>query len=484
MRRLSTSLLLAAIIGGLIPFNGAQAAPSNFSMNFIVSDDEFTDTFALSANSIQEFLNTQSGILKSYVHSDGRTAAKIIFDAGQTYNISPKVLLTSIQKESSMITRTNFPNGQQYYLDWVMFYGWCDSCSTGSNKGFANQVTAAAAAFRRYLDQIADPNRGYTVSGWGPGLTKNLQCISSDWNNGRELCTPGATISITPSNGSTAALYTYTPHPGGNYAFWYLWNLFGFQNRRIYPDGSLLRSSGSPNIWLIQGGKKRRFTNSAAFMSRYSFGKVITVPSDHLFAYDTGAEINFANFSLLSNPKGGVYLLANETKRPIVSRAAFQKAGFLKEEVVKASWAQLNQYPDGEPITENNIFPSGQLVQNKSTGAIFFLKDGIRHPIVSGAIYKSQYGLQRPQGMTPATLEKYAVGDPIGFKEGELVVSEKGGTVYVISNGQRLPIANSATFTAYRFNWRNIIRVPDKALNVHGIGQTLDVNNPIQTASQ
>lgn len=472
-----------------------QARPTHaadFSMNMVISDDEMQDYTSMSAEKIQAFLELQTGVLKTHTAKlpDGTTAsaATILYQVAQTYRINPKVILTTIQKESSMLTRTTFTSKPaQWYLDRIVFYSWCDSCTDvrASYLGFYQQIDAAVGAYRRYLDQIADPARGYTISGWGPGIAKSLGCIDSDAARG--LCTAGSTITITPVNASTAALYTYTPHPGGNYSFWSLWNQLGFNFRRVYPDGSLLRAQGGSNIYLIQNGVKRRFANSAAFLSRYSFNKVITVTKDHLFFYDDGRSINFANYSLLATPQGGIYLLADDTIRPIKSQAAFKAAGFSRDEVVKVSWTDLDQYATGTEITTENIYPSGQLMQNKTNGMVFFIKDGVRHPVPSRDIFKNQFGKRKPIGVSLAKLETYTFGDPVGFRDGELITSKKGGTAYFISNGKRLPIASWEAAKAYHFDaiWKNLIATDDASIAVHPVGQTLDVAGvSIQVAGQ
>ncbi|MBI2984547.1 MAG: hypothetical protein HYY50_02885 [Candidatus Kerfeldbacteria bacterium] len=457
-----------------------EASPTSFNKNLIVYDDEFEDWQTLSAAWIQAFLNSQPGILKSYSVS-GKPASQIIYEAAQTYRLSPKVILANIQKESSMVTRTTFPSGRQFYLDWIMFYGWCDSCSTGSQKGFVNQIIAASNAFRRYLNNIAATGHtGYGPGPWGPGIPSAIRCIDSDYNSGRQLCTPGTTTTITPVNRATAALYTYTPHPGGNYAFWKIWRQFRFDLLRKYPDGTLIRAERSPNVWLIQAGQKRRFTNSAAFLSRYTFSQVIAVPPDHLWLYRTGTEISYANYSLLSSPEGGVYLLVGDRKRPIVSRAAFQNAGFRWEEVVRVSWRELNKFPDGDDITTDNVYPSGRLLQNNRSGVVYFVQDGVRHPIACREMFRSQFGLRRPQPVAPAELERYQWGSPVGFKDGDLVTA--GRTAYVISKGKKLPIADPATYNAYGFSWGNLQLVPAPCVDIHPTGRTLDATDPVRIA--
>ncbi|MBI3572627.1 MAG: hypothetical protein HY092_00300 [Candidatus Kerfeldbacteria bacterium] len=484
--RKSALITVALFLLAVTPLPFAQA-DSNFNMNFIVTDDEFQDSLIMSADKIQQFLGSQPGILAAYIDpATGKSAAQIIFEAAQTNHISARVILTTIQKESSMITRTDFgAKGQQYYLDWVAFYGWCDSCSTGSNQGFANQVSAMSSAFRRYVDSIhLVPSgqtipRGYTISGFGPNIAKQVvDCQSYN------PCVNPVTYTVTPANDATSALFTYTPHVSGNNSFWNIWNEFSFNFSRLYPDGSLLRAQNGQNIYLVQNGLLRRFASMSAFLSRYNLNTVVTVPADHLTLYNRGRDINFANYSLLASPRGGVYLLVDDVKRPIKNRAAFQQAGFRKEEVLKVTWDDLNQYPDGDTITTDNIYPSGQLLQNRKTGGVYFVKDGLRHAIFSKEIFRSQFGLRKAIPTLATLITKYPDGGPVGFKDGELVVSKKGGPVYVISDGYRLPIAGPTAFSAYHFSYANVIKTSDDALSIHPIGPTLSVDSNIQSASQ
>ncbi len=484
--------LLVSLAGFLaIPVAQAQTAvEAGFSINTVIADDQMTDYFSMSAARIQEFLDNQPGILKSYIAADGRTAAQVVYDASQASQISPKVLLATIQKESSMITKSVFntdaySGSSQYYLDWITFYGWCDTCSTGVNKGFINQIVSTAAAFRRYLDLIA--SSGTSISGWGPTVTKSIPCISSDYTNGRAICTPGINVDIAPTNAATSALYTYTPHPGGNYAFWTIWKNFNFNLRRVYPDGTLLQAKGGKDIYILQGGVKRRFASQDALLATYSLKKVITVSVDALLQYETGKAIYFANYSLVTAPNRGVYLVANDAKRPIKSKAALLSIGIDPKTAVKAGWDVLNEFPDGPAITTDDIYPAGAIVQNSKNGQVFYVKDSIKYPVPSGDIYKSQFGTKKAIKATAQVMDTYTWGSFVGFRDGELVQSKTGGPVYFISDGYRLPIASAAAAKAYGFDkiMKNLIKTNDKSINVHPLGASLDVDsNMVSLASQ
>ena len=81
----------------------------------------------------------------------------------------------------------------------------------------------------------------------------------------------------------------------------------------------------------------------------------------------------------------------------------------------------------------------------------------------------------KPELASPAELEKFGTGEPVKFKDGELVRSFDHPTVYVISNGMKLPIASGEAFEKLGYKWENVIMTSEKALSLHLEGEPLDV---------
>lgn len=202
--------------------------------NSLVSDGDFVDINSMSAASIQSFLQGKGGYLASAPASQlgdragGRSAAQIIYDAAHgsgeasgtlngiaittaTGTVSPKALLVTLQKEQSLVTRTDYA---QNALDKAMGYGCPDSggCDAKYN-GFTNQVEWAAWQLR-YNYEAA----GQDASWWNSHYSTHYYVgysRSHNWN--------GTYYVVTYKNKATAALYRYTPHVGyGNFNFWRL----------------------------------------------------------------------------------------------------------------------------------------------------------------------------------------------------------------------------------------------------------------------
>jgi hypothetical protein len=179
---------------------GGAAPPAGFDPDNIISDAKFTAADAMSEADIQNFLNQQSGSLKSLSAPDHngnvRTAAQMIAEAARGWGISPMAIMATLQKEQSLISEAPHTTKP---LDWAMGCGRGDSFTTMKYKGFGNQIW------------------------WGASkLQKN-----------RQLYAPGKTLTIDgnvvrPANGATFGLYRYTPHMHGNISFWMIyWRYFG-----------------------------------------------------------------------------------------------------------------------------------------------------------------------------------------------------------------------------------------------------------------
>ncbi len=185
--------------------------PTAFDANYIIADDVFVQANTLSDTAIQQFLDTHGpGGGKSYLATysiNGLTAAQVVGRAARTNNLNPKVLLTKLQVEQSLIGKYSPSNPpSQFTLDYAMGYG-CPSACDPAWKGFDVQVNSAAARLRGLFNGDYKP---YWV---GPG----------------QPFYAGGTLVATPTNTATGVLYVYTPNVGGNQLFWNIWvNTFAF----------------------------------------------------------------------------------------------------------------------------------------------------------------------------------------------------------------------------------------------------------------
>ncbi|BDZ53586.1 hypothetical protein GCM10025870_06590 [Agromyces marinus] len=223
-----------------------RRAPSTaqFDPGFIVSDDAFFDSAAMTERGIQSFLESRDcrpaddvPCLADYAEDvpavppagprhctavpagTAVPASRIIAEVADACGVSPRTLLVLLQKEQSLLTRPS-----TYGYQRATGYACPDTADCDTEYfGFFNQVYNAAWQFRQYTVQ---PDRAYRVGRVEVGYHPDTACGSS---------------AIRIRNQATANLYNYTPYQPngtvledpsagddcsayGNLNFWRIWN--------------------------------------------------------------------------------------------------------------------------------------------------------------------------------------------------------------------------------------------------------------------
>jgi len=434
-------------------------ASDNFNPNYIISDSEVLNYASMDLESIKTLLSNKGGYLARYSCTNPEnnrimTAAEIIYDRAIANKISPKFLIVLLQKEQSLIEEKS-PSQRQ--LDWATGYGCPDNGSCNTRwQGFWKQVNSASLQFRDYMDN--------------PHLYNYKQGNTYTFTNPYATVEHGITI-VTPANHATAALYNYTPHVyNGNYNFYNIWQRYF---TRTYFDGSLLQAEGEAGVWLIKNGEKRPFLTRGALTSRFDINKIITVNKTDLDKYATGAPIKFPQYSLIRSPAGTIFLLVDDKRRGFADSEAFRKIGFNPEEVVGASWEDINAYDEGLPITSTSTYPTGALLQDNTTGGVYWVFEGAKAPIWDRVFIDTKYKNKKVIPVTPEELANYQTIDPILLDNGELVKSPYSSAVYIIADGKKRPIISGKVFESLGYKWENIITVSSKVLYLYEEGEVV-----------
>lgn len=262
-RRTVGALLSVVVVSTLLtvvqPAPAAEAySAKDFNPELIISDSEFYNGKAMSESQIQSFLVAKKSQLANYRSSVRSRAARpsvdipgvvyctafkggpsllastIIFRAQEACGVSAKVLLVTLQKESSMVV-----GGNPAKFNAHMGYGCPDGGDCNKDYfGLGNQLYLASLQFRFYQQ----PRNNFRYQ---PG-NEYVQ-YHPDSSCG------GSTLNI--KNWATAALYNYTPYqptkaalaayPGatskcgayGNRNFWFQYNAWFGSPTNINPTG-------------------------------------------------------------------------------------------------------------------------------------------------------------------------------------------------------------------------------------------------------
>lgn len=430
-----------------------------FNPNLIIQDHDINDYQSMTAVEIQRFLESKKSFLASYLTVDiagnSLKASQAIYNVAQSSKVNPKFIIVLLQKEQSLIEEAN---PSQRSLDWATGYG-CpdgDACNTRW-QGFYKQINSASLQFRDYIDN--------------PHLYTYKKGQTYTFKNSYSTLVQETTV-VTPANNSTAALYNYTPHVyNGNYNFWKIWNRY-FQGSS-YPSGTLVRAKGEVGIWMIERGARRPFLTRGAFSSRFDFNKVIDISKSDLERYPIGPAIKFPQYSIVKSPAGRLYLLVDDKRRPFLTIEAFQKIGYNPDEVINASWEDISIYTESTPISIEEAYPIGALLQDSKSGAVFWINEGKKLPITDPIVLANRFKTKKPQGVSTAILDKYPTDLPLLLANGELVKLEKGFAIYVTDDRTLRPIKSMQTLKTLGYNLDNLINIKPSLFKLYQIGEII-----------
>jgi hypothetical protein len=319
-----------AAVAALCALTLAPAVAHAYTYNplNIISYDTWRASSSMSVADIQAFLATQSGPLKSLVTTDyvtpggannygvkwtagqpKKSAAQIIYDACRYWNLNPKVMLATLQKEQSLITVSNSSNAARLIKAvGCGVYGDANHDGKTDNRfpGFGNQIYNGARVFSTYE----------VTYGWYPGKPKSVTAYRSvdatksvSGHVVHYTKSVSYTKTIYPLNACTFSLYTYTPYYPQK-LFWDLYTrYFGDPQaagrlRPVYRFRE--RSNGT---YYYTASEAQRYTLIRTSPKKWAYEGVS-------FTVDTSATANTAPLYQMYNTRTHRYLYtASLTKR-------------------------------------------------------------------------------------------------------------------------------------------------------------------------
>lgn len=456
-RRLSLSILVLFILSPVF------ADARTFDPNNIITDQELFNKNSLSKTAIQKFLERENSVLSRYsqvVNGRTLTGAEIIFEISQRWGINPKFLLTNLEKEQGLISKSQ---ATEKALDWAMGYSCFNGGCDEKHRGLYNQLDAAAETQLIYVQKSSQWQ-------FRPGVTT----VTNDG------------YAVTPANQATANLYVYTPHVGNapelgiikpygaNKLFWRIWQRY-FSNQK-YLDGQVVKHNGE--YYLIKDNQKRKFASQEIFLADYQESDAINASAKDLGAYPTGANIEFPNNTLVRSASTGyAYLLTDLTKRPLADDSALAMLSDFRlavsaSEIPEVSEVKLAGYKPGSFISNTTVFPQGKLFKDPS-GQIWLIQDGAKKKVET-QIWQEKFNSAFAESISQGVIDAYAEGDDVKLDDGTFVVN--GGKYYLISQGARMRIDDLSIFDRIFGvdKKNNALQVSTATLLAHDAGETID----------
>lgn len=436
------ALSFVAVTGALVTAPPAHAA---WNAGHIIDDSVFNNTGSMSVQDIQNFLNSKVPTcdtnhpanpaysqganppwtcLKNY-NEGGRSAAQIIYDAGQQYSINPQVLLVTLQKENGLIT-DDWPYPWQYKT--AMGFGCPDGAPCDSQWfGFTNQVNQGARHLRNFQIQTA----GWTIP-HRPGV--NFVKYSPD----QPRCS-GTNVNIV--NGATAALYSYTPYQPNAAA---LSTKYGtgdscsaYGNRNFYnyfsdwfgsptvPQVSVIQKEGGDKLYISEAGGDKRWIPSPDVLNAWGLNtKPIQVVSADYF----NSLPELPAISRLGSTSYAVYYMDAGTRHWVTSNEIGAVWGLNANSAVRVADFSIEAIPESDPLSR---FSQST---DTSDGRVWMMDVGTKHYVPTQAVL-NDWGLISISKISSAYLATKTTG-------GDATTTVKAGdTSYKVAGGRQYKLS-------------------------------------------
>ncbi len=444
----------------------AQTPDPAFNPNKLIDDKVFADTETFGgAGGVQKFLETknsvlantsldflvklkepQSAQLKQALEDPQpnlgrlRTAAELIWDASRQSGINPQVILVTLNKEQGLITSAGnyLPDKLQKALDRAMGFDCPDAAGCGNLfPGFYYQLFGNIdSGNNRYLGATKSLMKSYLTSGGrGPavnGRTSHTGDIITLDNTlgGYESILPQQTITLT--NNATASLYRYTPHVfNGNYNFWRFF-LAWFK----YPNGTLLKLTGTNDIYIIQNGLKALVPLFVGQARGINLTTTISVSPNEFSSYDSDKPLGPADNTIVTISGDSKKYMFLGSVRHQVSDLVISQRGLDPRNVLTIT------ADDAKLFDAGNVLPpkDGTIIRGQVEKAVYLVSDG-KIKMYSSYTFTQNKILPKQIVMVPDTeILTYAKDGFVSPKDGSLIKSPANNTVYLAQSGLKQPI--------------------------------------------
>lgn len=181
-------------------------------------------------------------------------------------------------------------------------------------------------------------------------------------------------------------------------------------------------------------------------------GKISIQKTYRALFYPTDLPIGFKDGTLLKT--GSDHFIVSDGYARKFSTLALKNLGFSENQFVQVTADDLKYNPVGDFIDQNSDYPNNSLFKIADTFYIFY--NGKLRPFTSVAAFNSQFDASLAIEKDASFLNQYPLDEnPIGFSDGSLI--SYADSIFIVSEGNILPIDNPQTFLDNGFDWNDVI---------------------------
>ena len=239
--------------------------------------------------------------------------------------------------------------------------------------------------------------------------------------------------------------------------------------RALPEEGTLVKSKDNPAVYIIINDEKRLLSGFVFKQRGYSFTNVLSAEPGELDTYPTGLLMPPLDETLIkANEEPAVYHVGNGILEPL-SLFVFTQRGYKFKDEVSVQEADLSAWPVGKPMPP----PTGLLVKNKTTPAVYYIESGTKRPISYGVFMANRFSFKNVIIASDEDLAQLETGDELRLPERALVKTKDNPAVYYLVDGVLRPLTYVA-FQNRRLRFEDVITLTPDELAKYQIGSVVE----------
>jgi len=251
----------------------------------------------------------------------------------------------------------------------------------------------------------------------------------------------------------------------------------------VHPSGTLVKTSKSPLVYLLEGNKLRSFASAGVFFShRYQFDQIITITEEERKVYQIGQPVGLRSGSLVKGTSPTVYLIDEKGKRYTFPNAdVYLNRGYSWEQILTVPDMELKLYPDGGVLGSDT---KARVVKTEGDARVYRVVNNVKQPFVTPETFLGMgFRWNQIEVVSASELGGYAVGSVLHLihPSGTLVKTPGNPMVYYLDqNGNKIvkrSFPNPESFFSYGFDWDQIVIIRNEELASYAVGSVMIVRD-------
>jgi predicted phosphodiesterase len=225
-----------------------------------------------------------------------------------------------------------------------------------------------------------------------------------------------------------------------------------------HANGSLVKTSTSPQVYFIHDGMKSWIQTISVFTSRFKWNQIVTISQTEMDNYvlDSGEpNLHYREGTIFRRyDRSEIYAVEDGQKRHIDSISTFIGKGYNWLNVILAENQDvLDAHADGADLTSASALPNGTLIKTTSGSDVFFLEDNQRRHITSTTGLNSEFRWQDIVTVSSVTMNSYPIGEDYYYRAGTIVRDHGGSSIYFVEGKNKRHFTSAMFYLGLGYSW-------------------------------